>query len=256
MKTLAAFMKKEWMEQIRSSRLMILGLIFLAFGIMNPAIAKITPWMMEMLAETMEESGLAVTEVKVDAMTSWTQFYKNIPMALIAFVLLQSNIFTKEYQSGTLILALTKGLERYKVVLAKTIVLISTWTAGYWLCYGVTYVYNAYFWDNSIANHLGIAALYWWLMGIWVIALMVLFSVMSSSNSGVLLGTGGVFFVVYLLSLIPKLKEYMPTELMGGMNLLMKVTEPGDYTKSLIVAGLSLIVCFIISIPLFNKRRL
>ncbi|MBO5346544.1 MAG: ABC transporter permease subunit [Lachnospiraceae bacterium] len=256
MKTLMAFMKKEWMEQIRSSRLMILGLIFLAFGIMNPAIAKITPWIMEMLAETMEESGLAVVEVKVDAMTSWTQFYKNVPMALIAFVLLQSNIFTKEYQSGTLILALTKGLERYKVVLAKTIVLISTWTAGYWLCYGVTYAYNAYFWDNSIASHLGMAALYWWLIGIWVIALMILFSVMSSSNSGVLLGTGGVFFAVYLLSLIPKLKEYMPTQLMDGMNLLMKATEPGEYTKSLIVAGLTMMVCFIISIPLFNKRRL
>lgn len=256
MKTLMAFMKKEWMEQIRSSRLMILGLLFLAFGIMNPAIAKLTPWIMEMLAETMEEAGLAVTEVKVDAMTSWTQFYKNIPMALIAFVLLQSNIFTKEYQSGTLILALTKGLERYKVVLAKTIVLISTWTAGYWLCYGVTYVYNAYFWDNSIAAHLGIAAVYWWLIGLWVIALMMLFSVMSSSNSGVLMGTGGVFFAVYLLSLIPKLKEYMPTELMGGMNLLMDATKPGEYTKSLIVAGASMIVCFMISIPLFNRRRL
>ncbi|MBR3824098.1 MAG: ABC transporter permease subunit [Lachnospiraceae bacterium] len=256
MKTLMAFMKKEWMEQIRSSRLFILGLIFLAVGIMNPAIAKLTPWLMEMVAESMEEAGLAVVEVKVDAMTSWTQFYKNIPMALIAFVLLQSNIFTKEYQSGTLILALTKGLERYKVVLAKTIVLISTWTAGYWLCYGVTYVYNAYFWDNSIASHLGMAALYWWLIGIWVIALMILFSVMSSSNSGVLLGTGGVFFAVYLLSLIPKLKEYMPTELMGGMNLLMKATEPGDYTKALMIAGISMVVCFMISIPLFNKRRL
>ena len=256
MKTLMAFMKKEWLEQIRSSRLMILGLLFLAFGIMNPAIAKLTPWMMEMLAESMEEAGLAVTEVKVDAMTSWTQFYKNIPMALIAFVLLQSNIFTKEYQSGTLILALTKGLERYKVVLAKTFVLISTWTAGYLLCYGVTYVYNAYFWDNSIASHLGIAAVYWWLIGIWVVALMMLFSVISSSNSGVLLGTGGVFFMVYLLSLIPKLTEYMPTQLMAGTNLLMKATEPGDYTKSLIVAGVTMMVCLLMSMPLFNKRRL
>ena len=256
MKTLMAFMKKEWMEQIRSSRLMILGLLFLAFGIMNPAIAKITPWLMEMMAESMEEAGLAVLEVKVDAMTSWTQFYKNVPMALIAFVLLQSNIFTKEYQSGTLILALTKGLERYKVVIAKVIVLISTWTAGYWLCYGVTYVYNAYFWDNSIASHLGIAAMYWWLIGIWVIALMTLFSVMSSSNSNVLLGTGGVFFAVYLLSLIPKLKEFMPTELMGGMNLLMDATKLSDYTKSLIVAGVTMMVCLLMSIPLFNKRRL
>ena len=88
MKTLMAFMKKEWMEQIRSSRLFILGLIFLAVGIMNPAFAKLTPWLMEMVAETMEESGLVVVEVKVDAMTSWTQFYKNISTVLIAFFLL------------------------------------------------------------------------------------------------------------------------------------------------------------------------
>lgn len=256
MKTLIAFLKKEMMEQIRSSRLMILGLLFLAFGIMNPAVAKLTPWMMEMLAESMEEAGLAIVEVKVDAMTSWTQFYKNIPMALIAFVLMQSSIFTKEYQSGTLILALTKGLERYKVVLAKAIVLISTWTAGYWLCYGVTYVYNAYFWDNSIASNLGVAAVYWWLVGIWTIALMILFSVMGSSNSTVLLGTGGVFFAVYLASLIPKLKEFMPTELMGGMNILMGTTDLEDYFKALVVTGITMIICFAISIPLFNKRKL
>lgn len=256
MKTLMAFIKKEWMEQIRSSRLVILGLLFLVFGIMNPAIAKLTPWMMEMMAETMEEAGFAVVEVKVDALTSWTQFYKNVPMALIAFVLLQSNIFTKEYQSGTLTLALTKGLERYKVVVAKTIVLIMTWTVGYWLCYGVTYAYNAYFWDNGIAQNLAFAAICWWLVGIWVIAMMVFFSVLGSSSSTVLLGTGGVFFVVYLASLIPKLVTFMPTKLMDGMSLLMGATEPVDYTKALIIASACCILLFLTSIPMMNKRQI
>lgn len=256
MRTLIAFIKKEWMEQIRSSRLVILGLLFLVFGIMNPAIAKLTPWMMEMLAETMEEAGIAIVEVKVDALTSWTQFYKNIPMALIAFVLLQSNIFTKEYQSGTLTLALTKGLERYKVVVAKTIVLIMTWTVGYWLCYGVTYAYNAYFWDNGIAQNLAFAAICWWLVGVWVIALMVLFSVLGSGNSAVLLGTGGVFFAVYMASLVPKVATFMPTKLMDGVSLLMGATAPADYTKALITAGTTMVVCFVISIPIFNKKGL
>lgn len=256
MRTLIAFIKKEWMEQIRSSRLVILGLLFLVFGIMNPAIAKLTPWMMEMLAETMEEAGIAIVEVKVDALTSWTQFYKNVPMALIAFVLLQSNIFTKEYQSGTLTLALTKGLERYKVVVAKTMVLIMTWTVGYWLCYGVTYAYNAYFWDNGIAQNLAFAAICWWLVGVWVIALMVLFSVLGSGNSAVLLGTGGVFFAVYMASLVPKVATFMPTKLMDGVSLLMGATAPADYTKALITAGTTMVVCFVISIPIFNKKRL
>lgn len=256
MKTWIAFMKKEWMEQIRNSRLLILGLLFLIFGIMNPAIAKLTPWIVEMMMESMEDAGLAVIEVKVDALTSWTQFYKNIPMALIAFVLLQSNIFTKEYQSGTLVLALTKGLERYKVVLAKTIILAMTWTGGYWLCYGVTYVYNAYFWDNGIAQNLTIAAMYWWLVGIWIIAWMVFFSVMGSNNSIVLLGTGGVYFAVFIASMIPKITVYMPTKLMNGMALLMGDVEPRDYIEALVVASVTMAVCFIASIPLFNKRKL
>ena len=105
--------------------------MFVAIGIMNPAIAKLTPWMFELLADTLKESGMTVTEVPVDALTSWTQFYKNIPMALIVFVLMESSIFTKEYQSGTLVLTLTKGLERYKVVLAKTFVLTVLWSVGY-----------------------------------------------------------------------------------------------------------------------------
>ncbi len=256
MKTLIAFMKKEWLEQVRSGRLVILGILFLAFGIMNPAMAKLTPWMMEMMSETLAEAGMIVTEVEVDAFDSWTQFYKNIPMGLIAFVLIQSSIFTKEYQSGTLVLALTKGLERYKVVVAKTVILSVLWSLCYWMCYGITYVYNAYYWDNSIAQSLIFAAVCWWLLGMWIVFLMVLCSVMGSNSSAVLLGMGGVFFVSYMLSLFAKIADYLPTKLMGGMNLLVGTTQPEDYTKAIVVTLLCSLVCFVISIPVMNKRSI
>ena len=51
MKSLLAFMKKEWMEQVRSGRLLILVIIFILLGIMNPAVAKLTPWLLEMMAD-------------------------------------------------------------------------------------------------------------------------------------------------------------------------------------------------------------
>ena len=124
MKSLLALMRKEYREAIRTGRIMIIILLFVLFGIMSPAVAKLTPWMMEMLSDSMAESGLIVTNVQVDAMTSWMQFFKNIPIALIAFVLMFSDIFTKEYNSGTLSLVLTKGLSRYKVVIAKTVLLL------------------------------------------------------------------------------------------------------------------------------------
>ena len=95
MKSFVAFLKKEWMDLIRSGRFMVLVILFVVFGIMNPAIAKVTPWLMETMADSLAETGLIMTEVHIDAMTSWTQFFKNIPMALIAFVLIQSSIFSK-----------------------------------------------------------------------------------------------------------------------------------------------------------------
>ena len=256
MKSLFAFMKKEFAEQLRSGRLMILGLLFVLFGIMNPAIAKLTPWLLETMADSLAESGMIITDVKVSAMDSWVQFYKNIPMGLIAFVLLESSIFTKEYTTGTLVLSLTKGLERYKVVISKTVVLTVLWSIGYWLCFGITYGYNTYFWDNSIAQNLVFSIVCWWLFGVMVVALMVLFSTVAKSNTGVLLGTGGVVLASYLIGLLPKCSEYLPTVLDDGNSLIYGIEEENAYTAAIIIAVVATVLCLIISIPLFNKKQL
>ena len=92
MKQLIAFFQKEWMELTRSGKFLIIVILFTLFGVMNPALAKLTPWMMEVAAESLAEAGLVVTEVPVDAMTSWTQYYKNIPLELIVFILMFSGI--------------------------------------------------------------------------------------------------------------------------------------------------------------------
>ena len=165
MRSFLAFFKKELMETRRSGKLILFTLLFFLFGVMNPAIAKLTPWLMETLSESLAESGMTVTSVSVDALTSWTQFFKNVPMALIVFLLFYSGSFTKEYERGTLIPLLTKGLPRYQVVLAKAATMLLVWSAGYWLCFGVTYGYTAYFWDNSIAKNLSFSVVCWWVFG-------------------------------------------------------------------------------------------
>lgn len=214
MRSLLSFLKKEYLEAARTGRFMILALLFVLFGIMNPGIAKLTPWMMEMLSGTMAESGLAVTNVQVDAMTSWAQFFKNIPIALIAFTLIFSDIFTKEYKYGTLLLVLTKGLRRCKIVLAKTVLLLSFWTLGYGLCFAITYGYNAYFWDNGVADNLFFSVAVWWLFGMWVLCLIVLFSSLLQNHTGVTLCVGASVLFAYLLSVMPRARAYSPAILM------------------------------------------
>lgn len=256
MRSLLAFTKKEITEQARTGKLLFLGILFILFGIMNPAVAKLTPWLMEQMADSLADMGMNITEVTVTAMDSWVQFFKNIPMALIAFVLLESSIFTKEYRSGTLILSLTKGLARWKVVMSKTALLTLLWTAGYWLCYGITYAYNAYYWDNSIAQSLVFSAVAWWVFGLWVIALTVLFSTISTANTGVLVGTGGVVLASSLAGMIPKLTKYLPTMLTDGNSLIYGTKNPEDYTAALIVACVTAAASFAVSLTLFNKKQL
>ncbi len=256
MRAFLAFFKKELLEFARNGKLTILGILFFAFGIMNPAIAKLTPWMMEMLSEELAQSGMTVTEVTVDALTSWTQFFKNIPMALIAFVLMTGSTFTKEYESGTLVLMLTRGLARYKVLLAKVALLLCVWSAGYFLCFGITYGYNAYFWDNSIATDLVPAVLYWYLFGVLTVALTVLFSVVVNNYGGVMLLTGAGVLAFYLAGLFPKVTKYMPTTLMNGMNILVGAEKAADFIPAVIITAVLAVVAIVISIPILNKKQI
>ena len=283
MKSFIAFLKKEIFECIRSGELTFFCILFLIFGIMNPAIAKLTPWMLETLSDSLAEQGMMVTEVTVNALTSWmletlsdslaeqgmmvtevtvnaltswTQFFKNIPIALIVFVFLYSGIFTKEYETNTLILILTKGLSRYKVVFAKFFVMFTMWTIGYLLCFAVTYGYNAFFWDNSIAVGLLPAMVHWWLFGVWIIGLIVLFSVLVKSYTGVLLGTGGSVLGVYLISFFPKAWKYTPTTLMESASLLIGTKSIEDYGIAVLITILLVVICLIVSITVMNRKQL
>ena len=256
MKATVAFVKKEWLEQLRSGRLLITLALFVLLGIMNPAIAKLTPWLLEMMADSLAQSGMTVTDVPVSAMDSWVQFFKNLPIGLIAFVLLQGAIFTKEYSSGTLVLSLTKGLERFKVVVAKAGILTAIWSFGYWLCFGITYLYNSYFWDNQVARNLIFSVVCWWLFCVFVISLMILFSTLTRSNTGVLIGTGAIVLISYVVGLLPKVNEYLPTRLMDGHSLIYGVAEAKAYTAAIMITVIASLVCFAVSVPTFNRKQL
>lgn len=256
MRTLYAFLKKEFLDTVRTGKFIILMLFFALFGIMNPLIAKLTPWMLEMMAESMAESGLILTEVPVDAMTSWMQFFKNLPIALIVFVLMFCDIFTREYNSGTLLLVLTKGLSRYKVVLAKTVLMLSLWTLGYVICFGITYGYNAYFWDNGIACSLLPAAALWWLFGVWVICLIVLFSSLLRSHVGVSLLVGASVLSAYLISVFPKAGAYSPAALMDAGSLLSGAAGVEIYGRAAAAAVVCSVICVAASIPIMDRKQL
>ena len=126
----------------------------------------------------------------------------------------------------------------------------------YFLCYGITYGYNAYFWDNSIAKSLLPGALCWWLFGVWVLAWLLLFSAIADSSTHVLFGTGGAALAAYVLGLFPKAGKFLPVKLMDGMNLLYGNTKPADYGASAGIACGMAAVCVLLAVVCFDRKRL
>lgn len=256
MKTFMTFLKKEFTEQVRTRRLMILGLLFIFFGILNSLTAKMTPMILEMMSETMENSGITITDIEITALDSWVQFFKNMPMLLIIFVFMQSSIFSKEYQNGTLTLVLTKGFERYKVVLSKVITLFVIWTTGYLACFAITYAYSAYYWDNSIAQNLFFTVFICWMFGVFAIALFTLLTINFENSGSALALTGGVIFVIYLISLLPKVSKFLPTALLDNNSLIYGINDIAYYIPSLIITMSLVVVLVLGAIFAFNKKKI
>lgn len=256
MKGFLVFLKKELFELSRSGKLMIFGFVFILFGIMNPAVAKLTPWIIEMSADFYKSSGLVIGEVTVTAMDSWAQFIKNIPMAMIILLIMFSGIFTGEYSKGTLIPIVTKGLSRNNIVISKTAVMIIVWSAGFWLCFGVTYAYTAYYWDNSIVKNLAFMSFCQWFMGIFLICVLTFFSAFSSSASQVMMGVGGIYVAMYVVSMFGKIKEYLPSFIMEGSSLMMGQSKPGDYSAAILITSALSVLSMLVSLPITHKRQL
>lgn len=250
-----AFLKKEFFELSRSGKLLIFCFIFILFGIMNPAIAKLTPWILEQSADSFSQ-GIIIGEVTVTAMDSWGQFVKNIPMAMIVMLIMFSGTFTGEYSKGTLIPIVTKGFSRNSIVISKTVVMIITWSLGFGLCFGITYGYTAYYWDNSVVNNLVFMAFCWWLMGIFLICVLTLFSAFFNSSPQVMIGVGGIYAAMYILGMFGKIKEYIPTFILESSSLMTEQSKPSDYFNAMLITIALSVLSLLASLPITHKRQL
>lgn len=256
MKQIVTLFKKESTELFRTGKATVLLIVFVIFGVMNPALAKLTPWMLSLMSSSLSDAGITIGNITVDAMTAWTQYFKNLFMEYILVLALFCGTLTSECQSGTLVNLLAKGLPRWKVIAVKFLSVLAVWSVCYWLTFAITFGYSAYFWDNSIVMHLGLASFSAYLLGVWLLALILMFSAFLRSGMYVLLASGAVYGVSAALGALPALTKYLPARLDGAFGLLSGALTPGDFTASLfITAGLS-VLALAISIAGFQRKQL
>lgn len=255
MKAYTAFIGKEFIEYVRTYKLLIIGLVFLLLGIMSPLTAKYMPD----IIRTFMPEGIQITITEPTALDSWLQFVKNVSqMGTFVIVILFSGMMAGEYSKGTLINILTKGLPRRTVVFAKFTQAAVLWIAAYFLSFGVAYAYTWFYWrDGAIVKGLLEAVLGIGVFGIFLVAATLLGSIMVKTSYGSLLFTGGLVVLQMLLNMIPKVKDYNPIQLIsGGGPLLQGQLEAGSLLKPIAVAMGCIIVSVIASCLIFNRKKL
>lgn len=254
MKNYFTFLKKELLESVRTYKMFILLTVFLLLGIMNPLIAKLTPEIVEMAMP----AGMDITVADPTAMDSWLQFYKNVgQIGVLVIVLVLSGMLSAELSKGTLINLLTKGLSRSAVIFAKFTYMIVMWTGGYALSYLVTWGYTVFLFPKGEASHVLVAAFFLWVFGVFLLAVLMLGSVLAGNSYGSLLITGGVFVVCMLLNMVPAVHKFNPLSLgMDNMALIQNTVEAKELFPAVGIAAIIVVLALAGSVMLFRKKQL
>ncbi len=254
MKAYFAFTQKEMLESFRTYKFLIMILAFVFFGILGPLTAKLLP----KILEGFMPEGVQIIITEPTALDSWAQFFKNVSqMGFAVIAILFSGMMANEFNSGTFINILTKGLARSTVIFSKFTVASMIWTISYFICFCLSYIYTRYLWDNDEVLNLPFSLFYLWLFGIMFLSVIMLGGVIFKSSYGCLIFLLGFIITLFLLSIMPTLYGYNPIELVSkSMSLLTGDTIPKDLVGSTTISSIIIILSITLAIGVFNRKQI
>lgn len=247
-----AFVKKEFAENMKNYRFLILFSVFLIFGMMSAFLAKFTPEILSAFAADME---MTSKPVPLDA---WKQFYKNISgVGFSAFIILFGSCLSNEYSKGTLVSLVTKGLSRKAVILAKYTAAAVLMTISYWVAYASAYGYTALLWKDASLSNVALAAFSLWIIGFLYLSILMIGCVIFKQTFTSILFTGGVVALISLLGMVEPIAKFNPfiltsknVDLISGEAVFAEFMMPAFISVILSIFGL------LIAIRLFQKKQL
>lgn len=254
MRGFIAFTKKEFTEQIRTYRLLIMISTFFLFGMMSPLLAKLMPE----IFEGMKIQGIEIKIPEPTAIDAYAQFFKNMTqMGIIIVLLVFGGVISNELTRGTLINILAKGLLRPAVILAKYTAALCLWTVSLILAALTTYGYTIYLFKDAAVPNLFFSVFCLWLFGAFLLSLIFLSSTLTGGNFGGLILTTVIIGGLFLVNIFPKAEKSNPLYLAShNMDLLQQTLSQGAFVKAIVITAVLTVGCLLASILLFWKRRL
>lgn len=225
--------RKEWMELIRSYRLLIVATVLLFFGLTSPLLAKFTPELITLIPT----GGLTIQMPPPTVMDAIGQYVKNMgQFGIILALLLTMGAIAQEKDKGTAAMMLVKPLPRGAFLAAKfaalgTMFAVTLAVAGIACYYYTLLLFEA----MNILHWLVLNALLFVYVLVFV-ALTLFCSTVTRSQAAAGGAALGLMVVLGLVGTIPGLGKYLPGELITWGTRLMQ----GDTTPSWTAFGVSM----------------
>jgi ABC-2 type transport system permease protein len=251
MKGITPLLKKEIKEQLKTHRLLIVGGVFLCFGLMAPLVLHFMPDIMKMAGEQ-----IVIELPPPNSLQSFTDFASYIgQFGILIAVLVAMGAIANELKHGTALMILSKPVNSGAFVSAKFIAMSLTFLVSLAVaavfCFGYTVwligeaTVLPYIWMNLLmASFL-----------IFCLAITLVFSSLFKSSlaaGGMAIGT---IFGLGILSSLPVVGDYLPSKILGwGINLLNGSGE--TYWWALGVTFVGIFLCLYFSQRILKRKEI
>ncbi|HZU87539.1 MAG TPA: ABC transporter permease subunit [Anaerolineaceae bacterium] len=249
----STWLRKEIIEQWRSKRMLIGGIVLLVFGMASPLLAKLTPELMRMVPGGENFIQLIPTPTVNDAIA---QYIKNMQQfGLILALLFSMGAVAQEKEKGTAGLMLVKPLGRGAFLLAKFVAINLSLLAGLAAAALGGFFYTLFLFEApNLAGWVGMNLMLA-LFFAFIVALTLLCSTLLRSQAAAAGVAVGGLFVLTAIGAIPSLAQYLPGELVnwaGALALGLSNSAWGALGVTLVL----ILACLLSSWLVLRKQEL
>jgi len=251
MSGLKALLKKELREQWRTYKLLIIGGLFLFFGITTPLLLKYLPEILKLSGEEV------IIEIPPPtAIQSLTEFAGTIvQVGVLAAVLVAMGAIAREKERGTAAMVLSKPVGRGAFVLSKLFASSAVFIIALALGAVACYVYTVSLIESGDASGFLALNLLVALFLVFCLAVTLLFSALFRSS----LLAGGVALATLLgqlvLTQLPFIGDYVPGSLVAW-NVELLSGQPATIWPSIIITSLLTAACVYLAAAFLKRREI
>jgi ABC-2 type transport system permease protein len=248
----SVFAKKEAREIARTWRIWVLPGIVLFIALSGPLLARFTPQIIGAVAGNQLGHLTLPPATYLDAYGQWV---KNLgQIVIVALIVIYGGIVSAETNSGTAVLVLTKPVSRGAFVVVKAVVhavFLAVLLAAGTL---VTWATTAVVFGTAPGAALWSASLLWLTLAVFLLAVMVFFSVVIPAAAGAAGAGLGVFLLLTIASIWKPAGDYSPAGLSGqAASFASKAHE--TWMPWPMITALTLSVLLVAAATLAFRRR-